>query len=58
MILDCFAKIEFELKQPIDKHSKKLITANIELFLDYCQRFYDRQFTTRENVNHGFLEKF
>ena len=58
MILDCFAKIEFELKQPIDKHSKKLISANIELFLDYCQRFYDRQFITRENVNHGILEKF
>lgn len=58
MILDSFAKIEFELKQPIDKHSKKLISANIELFLDYCQRFYDRQFITRENVNQGVLEKF
>lgn len=39
LILDSFAKIEFELKQTIDKHSKKLIAANIELFLDYCQRF-------------------
>jgi AraC-like DNA-binding protein len=58
MILDCFAKIAFELKQPIDKHSKKLIAANIELFLDYCQRFYDRQFITRESAHHGVLEKF
>jgi AraC-like DNA-binding protein len=58
MMLDCFAKIEFELKQPIDKHSKKLIASNIELFLDYCQRFYDRQFITRDNVNRGILEKF
>jgi AraC-like DNA-binding protein len=58
MIMDCFAKIEFELKQPIDKHSKKLIASNIELFLDYCQRFYDRQFITRDNVNRGILEKF
>lgn len=58
LILDCFAKIEFELKQPVDKHSKKLIAANIELFLDYCQRFYDRQFITRETVNKGILEKF
>lgn len=58
MILDSFAKIEFELKQTIDKHSKKLIAANIELFLDYCQRFYDRQFITRDNVNRGILEKF
>jgi AraC-like DNA-binding protein len=58
MILDIFAKIEFELKQPIDKHSKKLIASNIELFLDYCQRFYDRQFVTRDNAHQGILEKF
>lgn len=58
MILDSFAKIEFELRQPIDKHSKKLIASNIELFLDYCQRFYDRQFITRETINTGILEKF
>lgn len=58
MILDCFAKIEFELKQPIDNHSKKLIASNIELFLDYCQRFYDRQFITRDTVNKGVLEQF
>jgi AraC-like DNA-binding protein len=58
LILDSFAKIEFELKQTIDKHSKKLIAANIELFLDYCQRFYDRQFITRDIVNRGILEKF
>lgn len=58
LILDSFAKIEFELKQTIDKHSKKLIAANIELFLDYCQRFYDRQFITRDNVHRGILEKF
>jgi AraC-like DNA-binding protein len=58
MILDCFAKIEFELKQPIDKHSKKLIASNIELFLNYCQRFYDRQFITRDVAHKGILEKF
>lgn len=58
LILDIFAKIEFELKQPIDKHSKKLIASNIELFLDYCQRFYDRQFITRDVAHKGILEKF
>ena len=42
----------------VDKHSKKLITSNIELFLNYCNRFYDRQFITRENANRGALEKF
>lgn len=58
IVLDCFAKIKFELQQAIDKHSKKLITANIELLLDYCVRFYDRQFITRENSNKGVLERF
>lgn len=58
IVLDCFSKIEFELQQNIDKHSKKLITSNIELFLNYCDRFYDRQFITREHVNKGILEKF
>lgn len=58
LILDIFAKIEFELKQPIDKHSKKLIASNIELFLDYCQRFYDRQFITRDVAHKSTLEKF
>jgi AraC-like DNA-binding protein len=56
--LDCFAKIEYELQQSIDKHSKTLIASNIELFLNYCSRFYDRQFITRDNVHKGILEKF
>lgn len=58
IVLDCFSKINFELQQNIDKHSKKLISSNIELFLNYCDRFYDRQFITRDNVNKGILEKF
>ena len=55
---DCFAKIEFELNQPVDKHSARLIVANIELFLNYCIRFYDRQFITRTQANKGILERF
>lgn len=58
IIFDCFAKIEFELQHAIDKHSKKLIVSNIELFLNYCTRFYDRQFITRENAHKGILERF
>jgi len=58
IILDCFFKIEYELQHSIDKHSKQLIVSNIELFLNYCTRFYDRQFITRENVNKGILERF
>jgi AraC family transcriptional regulator, transcriptional activator of pobA len=58
LVLDCFSKIEYELERAIDKHSKKLILSNIELFLNYCVRFYDRQFITRENVHKGILERF
>lgn len=58
MVFDSFSKIEYELSQSVDKHSKKLIASNIELFLNYCERFYDRQFITREHINRGILEKF
>ena len=58
IVLDCFSKIEYELQHAIDKHSKKLIVDNIELLLNYCVRFYDRQFITRDNVHKGILEKF
>ncbi len=58
IVMDCFSKISFELSQTIDKHSKKLIVSNIELFLDYCLRFYDRQFITRDKVHKGTLERF
>ncbi len=58
IILDCFSKIEYELEHAVDKHSKRLIVSNIELFLNYCVRFYDRQFITRDNVHQGILERF
>lgn len=58
IIIDCFKKIEYEVSQPVDKHSKKLIANNIELLLNYCLRFYDRQFITRSEVNKSVLAKF
>jgi len=58
IVLDCLSKIEYELERSIDKHSKKLIVTNIELFLNYCTRFYDRQFVTRDTVHQGILERF
>ncbi|MDR2273561.1 MAG: AraC family transcriptional regulator [Sphingobacterium sp.] len=57
-IVDCFEKIAEEVNQNIDKHSKTLIVSNIELLLNYCQRFYDRQFITRSNVNSDILVRF
>jgi AraC-like DNA-binding protein len=58
IVLDCFSKIDYELEHAIDKHSRRLIVSNIELFLNYCQRFYDRQFITRETAHRGVLERF
>src|SRR6478736_1447455 len=58
IVLDCLSKIEYELEHAIDNHSKRLIVSNIELFLNYCVRFYERQFITRDNQNKGILEKF
>ena len=57
-IIDCFRKIEAELEHNIDKHSRRLITANIGLLLDYCMRFYERQFTTREVSNKDVVVRF
>ena len=58
IVMDCFSKIQYELEQTMDKHSKRLIVSNIEMFLNYCVRFYDRQFITRDTVHAGILEKF
>ena len=52
------AMIEQELHRAIDKHTRELIVSNIELLLNYCLRFYDRQFITREEINHGVVIKF
>ncbi|SDM16123.1 helix-turn-helix domain-containing protein [Kriegella aquimaris] len=58
LVLDLFDKIRTELSHGIDKHSKELVVANIELFLKYCMRFYDRQFITREKENLGVIQRF
>ena len=50
--------IEQELHRAIDKHTRELIVSNIELLLNYCLRFYDRQFITREEINHTVVKKF
>jgi AraC-like DNA-binding protein len=58
IVLDCLSKIEYELERAIDKHSKRLIASNIELLLNYCVRFYERQFITRDNAHRSILERF
>lgn len=58
LFVDCLEKIKMELENKIDRLSKRLIATNIELLLDYCLRFYERQFVTREPVNRNILVRF
>ncbi len=55
IVMDCLKKISIELEHGIDKHSKALIAMNIELLLNYCMRFYERQFITRNSANKDAL---
>ena len=57
-IIGCMREIREELQHPIDRHSKRIIATNIELLLNHCIRFYDRQFVTREEINHDVLRRF
>ncbi len=57
-VTDCVIKIQTELEHNIDKHSQTLIVSNIELLLNYCTRYYDRQFITRTTKNRDILAKF
>lgn len=58
IIKDCVDKIAREYMQGIDKHTQPLIVSNVELLLNYCNRFYDRQFYTRAKVNSDVVQRF
>lgn len=58
IFIDCLEKIKMELTLPGDHMSKRLIARNIQLLLDYCMRFYERQFETRSPVNKNVLIRF
>lgn len=58
IVMDCLEKISMELEHAIDKHSKALIAMNIELLLNYCMRFYERQFISRSDANKDTLSRF
>ena len=54
---DCIQKIESELQENIDNHSQILIVSNIELLLNYCLRYYGRQFITRKHSNTDIVSQ-
>lgn len=53
----CLENIDDELHHSIDTHSNTILSRHIELLLDYCSRYYERQFITRENKNKMILGK-
>lgn len=56
-ILGVFASIKNELNERIDNFSQDVVISQIELLLNYSNRFYNRQFITRKAVNHDVLSK-
>lgn len=56
-VLECLGSIRQELQHAIDCHSKTLISRYIELLLDYCSRFYERQFITRCEANKSVIRQ-
>lgn len=58
IFLDCLATIDRELEHPVDAHTASVLSANIQLLLEYLDRFYDRQFATRHKVNSEIVARF
>ena len=56
-IVTCLQETDEELHHPIDRYSRILISRYIGLLLEYCNRFYERQFITRENTNKTLIQQ-
>lgn len=56
-LIGLFKGIEKEYQSGIDQFTQNIIISQIEVILNYCERFYQRQFITRKKSNHQILEK-
>ena len=56
-ILSVFKNIEEELESRIDDFSQDVVISQLELLLNYSNRFYNRQFITRKSTNNDLLQK-
>ncbi|OCK50114.1 AraC family transcriptional regulator [Chryseobacterium sp. CBo1] len=56
-LIGLFKGIEKEYQSGIDQFTQNIIISQIEVILNYCERFYQRQFITRKKSNHQILDK-
>ncbi|MVT08818.1 helix-turn-helix domain-containing protein [Chitinophaga sp. ysch24] len=57
-VTECIEFIQSEINQRIDNHSQRVIVSSLELILNYCIRFYERQFNTRSAENKDVISQF
>lgn len=57
-LIDYMEKIDRELQNPADRFTKQLIVSNIDIMLNYCMRFYERQFASRQELGNNTLAQF
>lgn len=58
MIEQKLSEIQEEYQTNIDNFSQDLMVSQIEVLLNYCNRFYNRQFITRKHINNDLLTQF
>jgi len=56
-LIDLMQNIQQEYHSNIDKFSQDIIISQLELMLNYADRFYHRQFITRKITNHHILDR-
>ncbi len=57
MMVDLLKNIQREYQSNIDKFSQRIVISQLELLLNYAERFYERQFITRKISNHELVSK-
>ncbi|MBC3847991.1 AraC family transcriptional regulator [Winogradskyella echinorum] len=57
MMVDLLKTIQCEYQSNIDKFSQKIVISQLELLFNYAERFYERQFITRQISNHQIISQ-
>ena len=58
VLCNSLQNISDELNNPVDNHTQMLVLSNLMVILSYCTRSYDRQFHSRNTINHELYDRF